>query len=186
MAGAGWSSGRVRVLSRLIALAVALGLVVGGVLVAVEIAVAELGREPWVIPYDQWYQSARTNAWSSPSTRRLALVLAAVGLLLLLLQLARRRPTALSMERGVSTHSADLHRKGIERSLVRAVSRVDGVASAKAKISSSRTRVTASSNRRLPGDLEARVTQAAEQRLAALRLASPPALSVTLHSRGPR
>jgi len=176
----------VRILSRLIALALALGLVVGAVLVAVEIVVAELGREPWVIPYDRWYQSARTNDWSSPSTRRLALVLVVAGLILLLLQLARRRPTALSMETAASTHSADLNRRGIERSLVRAVSRVDGVASAKAKISRSRTRVTASSNRRLPGDLEARVTQAAEKRLAALQLASPPALSVRLDSRGPQ
>ncbi len=69
---------------------------------------------------------------------------------------------------------------------MRAVSRVDGVASAKARISSKRTRVTASSNRRLPGDLEARVTRAAEERLSALRLASPPPLSVRLDSRGQR
>lgn len=175
-----------RIVSRLIALALAVGLVVGGVLVAVEIVIAEIGRAPWVLPYDQWYESARTNAWSSPSTRQLALVLAVAGLLLLLLQLARRRPRALALETGSSDHSADLHRRGIERSLVRAVTRVDGVSSATAKISSSRTRVTASSTRRLPGDLEARVKQAAEQRMAAFKLASPPALSVTLHSPGPR
>ncbi len=89
-----------RVLSRLIALAVALGLFVGGIVVAVEIVFAEIGREPWVIPYDEWYESARINAWSSPSTRRLALALVVAGLLLLLLQLARRRPTALAMEMG--------------------------------------------------------------------------------------
>jgi hypothetical protein len=175
-----------RILSRLIALALALGLVVGGVLIAVEIVVAEIGREPWVIPYDRWYRSARTNAWSSPSTRQLALVLVVAGLLLLLLQLARRRPRALAMETGPSVHSADLNRKGIEQSLERAVNRVDGVSSAKARISSSRTRITASSGRRLPGDLEARVKQAAEQRMAALKLASPPPLSVTLQSPGPR
>jgi hypothetical protein len=175
-----------RILSRLIALALALSLVVGGILVAVEIVFAELGRDPLVIPYDQWYRSARVNAWSSSSTKQLALVLAVAGLLLLLLQLGRRRPTALPMEKGASVHSADLNRRGIERSLERAVNRVDGVASAKAKITRSRTRITASSNRRLPGDLEARVKQAAEQRLAALKLAGPPALSVTLRSPGPR
>ncbi|MBA2750943.1 MAG: hypothetical protein H0U41_01725 [Actinobacteria bacterium] len=175
-----------RIVSRLIALALALGLVVGGVLVAVEIVIAEIGRAPWVIPYDQWYESARTNAWSSTSTRQLALVLAVAGLLLLLLQLARRRPRALALETGSSDHTADLHRRDIERSLVRAVTRVDGVSSATAKISNSRTRITASSTRRLPGDLEARVKQAAEQRMAAFKLASPPALSVTLHSPGPR
>ncbi|MDP8975025.1 MAG: DUF6286 domain-containing protein [Actinomycetota bacterium] len=175
-----------RILSRLLALALALSLVVGGVLVAVEIVLAEIGRDPWVIPYDQWYRSARVNAWSSPSTRQLALALVAAGLLLLFLQLLRRRPTALPMEKGPSIHPADLNRRGVERSLVRAVNRVDGVASAKARISNSRTRITASSNRRIPGDLEARVTRAAEERMAALRLARPPALSVTLQSPRPR
>jgi len=173
-----------RILSRLIALALALGLLVGGVLIAVEIVVAEIGRDPWVIPYDRWYRSARTNSWSSPSTRQLAIVLVAIGIILLLLQLARRRPAALALERGGSAHSADLNRRGVERSLVRTVTRVDGVSSATAKISKNRTQVTASSNRRLPGDLEARVKTAAEQRLSALRLADPPALSVRLHSRG--
>jgi hypothetical protein len=176
----------VRVLSRLIALAVALALVVGGVVVAVEIAIADFRSEPWLIPYDEWYQSARVNAWSSPTTRRLALALTAAGLLLLLLHLVRRRPMVLPMEAGGSLHHADLNRRGVERSLVRAVSRVDGVASAKARISSNRTRVTASTNRRLPGDLEARVKRAAEQRLTSLRLASPPPLSVRLQSRGQR
>ena len=90
------------------------------------------------------------------------------------------------MEAGGSTHRADLNRRGIERSLVRAVSRVDGVASAKARISNNRARVTASSNRRLPGDLQARVTRAAEERMAALRLAHPPALSVRLQTRARR
>ena len=175
-----------RLLSRLISLALALALVVAGVVVAVEIAMAEFRSEPWVIPYDEWYRSARVNTWSSQSTRQLALALVAAGLLLLVLQLVRRRPTALDMEAGGSTHHADLNRRGVERSLVRAVSRVDGVASAKARISRHRTRVTASSNRRLPGDLQARVTQAAEQRMAALHLARPPQLSVRLHTRGPR
>ncbi len=175
-----------RVLSRLIALAVALALMVGGMVVAAEIAMADFRSEPWLIPYDEWYQSARVNAWSSTATRRLALALAAAGLLLLVLQLMRRRPTALAMEAGGSRHHADLDRRGVERSLVRAVIRVDGVASARARISETRARVTASSNRRLPGDLEARVTRAAEERLAALRLARPPALSVRLQTRRPR
>ena len=171
-----------RIVSRLIAVAVALALAVGGVLVAVEIVIAEIPRDPLVIPHDRWYQSARTNAWSSATARQISIGLVAAGLALLLLQLARRRPTVLAMEAGPSGHPAALNRRGIERSLVRAVSRVDGVGSAKAKISGKRTRVTASSSRRLPGDLEARVTRAAEQRLAELRLASPPPLSVSLQN----
>ncbi len=175
-----------RVLSRLIALAVALALVAGCVIVAVEIVVAEVGREPWVIPHDEWYQSARTNAWSSPDARLLCLVVAAAGLVLLLLQLAKRRPTELAMETRDSKHPAALQRRGIERSLVRAVTRVDGVASAKAKLSKTKARITATSNRRLPGDLEDRITKAADRRLSALKLESPPSLTVRLSNRGQR
>lgn len=171
-----------RILTRLVAVAVALALAVGGLLVAVEIVLAEIGRDPLVIPYDDWYRSARSNDWSSSLARQISFGLVGAGVVLLLLQLARRRPTTLAMEPGPSPHPAAINRRGVEQSLERAVGRVDGVASAKARISSKRARVTASSNRRLPGDLEARVTRAAEQRMAALRLASPPPLSVTLHS----
>lgn len=173
-----------RVFSRLIALALALALAVAGVLVAVEIVVAELGRDPWVLPHDRWYQDARENAWSSPSVRVLFLVLALAGLVLLLVQLKKRRPQSLPMERGQGGHRVVVSRRSAERSLERAVTRVDGVAAAKARLSESRARVTASSNRRLPGDLEKRVADAAQQRLAAMRLATVPEVAVRLHHRG--
>lgn len=172
-----------RILSRLISLAVALALAAGGALVAVEVVVAEYGSGPWVIPYDDWYRSARTNTWSSTPARQVALALLASGLLLLFVQLARRRPVALPMEAKRSGHPALLSRRGVERSLTRTVSRVDGVATAKVKISKARARVNTTTNRRLPGDIEARVSTAAQQRLAALRLADPPQLSVRLRSR---
>ena len=175
-----------RILSRLLALAVALALAVGGALVAVEIVAAELADDPLVIPYDKWYRSARTNDWSSSLARQVSVALLAAGLVLLLLQVAKRRPAVLAMKPTGAGRSAALQRRGVERSLVRAVSRVDGVASAKATITSSRTRVAATTNRRLPGDLEDRVKRAAEARLAALHLATPPPLSVRLNSRRQR
>ncbi|MDP8992854.1 MAG: DUF6286 domain-containing protein [Actinomycetota bacterium] len=173
-----------RILGRLVALAVSLGLVVGGALVAVEIVVAELGAGPWVIPYDRWYLSARKNAWSSASARTLFLAMAGAGLVLLVLQVVKRRPRSLPLEAGGAQHTAAVRRRGLERSLVRAVTRVDGVATAKARVSEKRARVTASSNRRLPGDLEQRVTEAARQRLAAMKLARPPEVAVRLQHRG--
>ena len=174
-----------RIFSRLLALAVSLALVVGGVLVAIEIVVAELGGDPWVIPYDRWYDEARENAWSSPSVRTVFLVLAVAGLVLLVVQLAKRRPHSLPMESRAGGCPVAVNRRSLERSLVRAVNRVDGVATAKARLTETRARITASSNRRLPGDLQQRVAQAAEQRLSSLNLATTPAVVVRLHHRGP-
>ena len=174
-----------RIVTRLVALAVSLVLAVGGVLVAVEIVVARLlGREPWVLPYDEWYADATEHAWSSPSARTLFFVVALVGLVLLLLQLVKRRPRSLPMAGGGGAHSTTVGRRGLERSLVRDVTRLDGVATAKARVSPKRARITASTNRRLPGDLEQRVTQAAQHRLAAVKLASPPEVAVRLQHRG--
>ena len=173
-----------RILSRLIALAVALALVVGGVLVAVEIVLAELGWQPWVVPHDQWYEEGRQNAWSSSSVRALFLALAVVGLVLLLLQATKRRPLALLMERRQDGHPVAVGRRSLEQSLVRSITRVAGVAAAKVRLSENRARVRASSNRRLPGDLEARVARAAEQRLSALKLATTPEVVVRLGHRG--
>jgi hypothetical protein len=175
----------VRIVSRLIALAVALALAVGGVLVAVEIVVAELGRDPWAIPHDDWYLDARENAWSSQGARILFLVLALAGLALLVLQVARRRPRVLAMEDRKHGRSVAVSRRTLEHSLVRSVTRVDGVATAKARLWENRARVTASTNRRLPGDLLQRVTQTAEQRLSGMRLATTPVVVVRLHHRGP-
>ena len=175
-----------RVVNRLLAVAAALFLVVACVLVAVEIVVAELGNDPWVIPHDRWYENARAHDWSSGWSRRLFLALAALGLVLLIVQLARRRPAALPMERGRRQRPAEVSRRSIERSLGRAVGRVDGVASGKARVKRGTVRVRATSNRRQPGDLETRVGEAARQRLSSLELAHPPAVAVRLQHRAQR
>lgn len=175
-----------RLFNRLVAVALALFLVVGCVLVAVEIVVAELGNDPWVIPYDRWYEDARAHDWSSGWSLRWFFALTALGLVLLLLQLARRRPAALPMKVGRTEHPAAVSRRGIERSLGRAVGRVDGVASAKARVKRGSVRVKATSNRRQPGDLESRIGEAARQRLSSLGLAQPPSVAVRLQHRGQR
>ena len=117
--------------------------------------------------------------------RVLFLVLALVGLVLLLLQLKKRRPQWLPMKASRDGHPFAVSRRSVERSLVRSVERVDGVARAKARLFDSRARITASSNRRLPGDLQERVAQTAEQRLSAMKLADPPEVVVRLTHRVP-
>lgn len=175
-----------RMVSRLLAVALSLALLAGGILVAVEVVVAEFGRDPWVLPHDQWYRSASETSWSASSSRWLFSGLIAAGVILLLLQLARRRPAALPLEAQNPQHPAEVRRRSVERSLARVVGRVDGVAMAKARVSPGRARVRAMTNRRLIGDLEARVSRAAEQRLASLHLAAPPPVKVRIHQRAQR
>ena len=173
-----------RIANRVVAAVIALGLLAGGLVVAVEIVVAGFDRRPWVLPHDDWYDSARARMWEDAPPRWIFIGLAVAGVLLLCLQFARRRPTALPMTAGAVP--ADLGRRSLERSLVREATRVDGVAAAKAKVDGPRAEVVAPSNRRQVDDLEPRLTEVLDRRLGALGLARPPSVRVKVQGRRDR
>ena len=173
-----------RVANRVVAAVLALGLLVGGLLIAVEIVVAGFDRRPWVLPHDRWYTSARLRTWESAPPRWIFIGLVVAGFLLLLLQLARRRPTTLALSPGAVP--AHLVRRSLEKALGREASRVDGVAGARVKVDDDKAEVVASSNRRQTADLAPTVTQALDRRLGALGLARPPAVRVKVHGRSER
>lgn len=173
-----------RIVNRVLAAVLALAMLVGGLLVAVEIVVAGFDRRPWVIPHDDWYTSARARSWESAPPRWIFIGLVVAGLLLLLAQLARRRPTTLAMVPGGVP--ADVGRRSLEKALVREATKVDGVAAAKARIAKERAEVIATSNRRQTDDLPPRVTQALDRRMGGLGLARLPSVRVKVQGRSDR
>ena len=173
-----------RVANRVLAAVLALALLVGGLIVAVEIVVAGFDRRPWALPHDDWYRSARLRTWDSAPPRWIFIGLVAAGLLLLGVQLARRRPTALALTPGAVP--ADVGRRSLERSLTREATSVDGIAAAKARVGKEKAAVVASSNRRQTDDLEPVVSQALDRRMAAIGLARPPAVRVKVQGRSDR
>lgn len=170
-----------RLVNRVLAAVLALALLVGGLLVAVEIVVAGFGHEPWVLPHDRWYRSARARHWDSAPPRWIFIGLVVAGLALLALQVTRRRPRALDLT--PAAVPADLDRRGLERALVREASRVDGVAGARVRVEGDKAEVLASTDRRQAGDLQPRVAQALDRRVGSLGLARPPAVRVKVRSR---
>ena len=173
-----------RIVNRVLAAVLALGLLVGGLIVAVEIVVAGFDRRPWVLPHDDWYRSARLRTWDSAPPRWIFIGLIVAGLVLLVLQLARRRPTVLTLTPGAVP--ADVGRRSLEKSLVREATSVDGIAAAKAKVKKDKAQVVASSNRRQTDDLEPAVSRALDRRMAAIGLARPPALRVKVQGKSDR
>ena len=170
-----------RLLNRCLAAVLALALLVGGVVVAVEIVVAAFGGEPWVLPHDRWYRSTLEHRWDDAATRWVCIGLIAAGLVLLALQLARRRPLSLPLAAGRST--ADLGRRSLERSLARVASGIDGVAKARVKVSADRADVVATSNRRLVDEVRPRLAEVVERRIRSLGLARAPAVKVDVQGR---
>lgn len=173
-----------RIVNRVLAAVLGLGLLVGGLVVAVEIVVAGFDRRPWVLPHDDWYRSARQQSWESAPPRWIFIGLIAAGLVLLFIQIARRRPTALALTPGAVP--ADVGRRSLERSLAREATSVDGIAAAKAKVRKDKADVVASSTRRQTDDLGPVVSQALDRRMAAVGLARPPAVRVKVQGRSGR
>jgi uncharacterized protein DUF6286 len=171
----------IRVVNRLLAVAAALTLAVGGLLVAIEILWAALGNSPWLIPYDDWYANARSNHWDSTGARSLFVGLVVAGLALLVLQLARPRPRSLPLDSGRAR--AGLARRSVEQALARAVDRQDGVAATKVIVGRRRTRISAVT-RLTELDLRPRVEEAAGACLAGLGLGGM-ALSVDVQRERP-
>ena len=173
-----------RIANRVLAAVLALGLLMGGLIVAVEIVVAGFDRRPWVLPHDDWYRSARLRTWDSAPPRWIFIGLIAAGLVLLFIQVARRRPAALALTPGAVP--ADVGRRSLERSLAREARTVDGIAAAKAKVRKEKAEVVASSNRRQTDDLAPVLSQALDRRMGAIGLARPPAVRVKVQGRSER
>jgi hypothetical protein len=131
----------VRIANRVLAVAAALVLVGGGLLVTAEIAWAALGHGPWLIPYNDWYANARTDHWDGSGPRSLFLIPLLAGLFVIAMQLVRPRPRSVSLP---SRHArAGVSRRTLEKAVARRVGAQSGIDSAKAMIDRRRIRIVA-------------------------------------------
>ncbi len=169
--------------SRVVAVVVGAALFTGLLLAGAEIALAGIGREPWVIPWDEWRSWAVGTSWEASEARWLFVLLAASGVVLLQVLFARRRPAAFAL-RTDGLSRAELSRRSVEQSLARSAERFDGVAGARAHIRPklAPTRVT-THRKATAGDLRPQVTRVANERLAGLGLTEAPPVAVDVNVR---
>lgn len=168
-----------RVVERFLSLLLALAIVVGAVLLALEVGWAALGKPPLLIAWRTAYSSGGRNAWDSTPARVLAVVLLVVGLLLLIAELKPRRAPRLEMTSIDPYTDTAITRRSLRATLLNGARQVDGVSDAKAKVSKRKVNVIAVSRlgsadtaKGLTGELEAAV----RGRLDALQLAAAPTL----------
>lgn len=171
---------------RVLSILLALVLLLGGLLVAVEIVLALLGRQPWLIPSDDWSAQVRDRTWEDTTVRAVLVGMVVVGLILLIVGLSRSRPTALTLPAradGPAQVTVTVSRRGLERTLEQAVREADGITGAKAVVSRRSVAVYAASQSRSPGDLRAGVESAVAARLAELGLTDTLRTKVHVSSR---
>jgi hypothetical protein len=173
-----------RLLNRLLAALLSLALIVAGVLVVVEVVAQRLGRSPAVVDWPHLYDWTRRTPWQQGSVRVTCILLAVAGLLLLAAELKRSKPDRLAVRS--ETTDAAYTRRGVAGTIRSAVSDVDGINSASVSVSRRKVRVAATTAGLQPFTAETLrepTAAAAQQRLDALELQSPPALSVEVSTR---
>ena len=162
-----------RVLSALLALL----LLVGGLLVAVEFVLAQLGRPALLIPWSAWASWLGGQTWDTTTVRLILAGLVVVGLVLLILALRPGKPRRLALPGTGRNLRMSIARRALQQNLADTASRASGVASASAK--ARRRTVTINATTANPNTTEVKeaATAAVNQRLNQLGLAG------RLHSR---
>jgi len=168
-----------RVIERFLSLLLALAVVVGSVLLALEVGWAVAGRAPLLIKWRGAYTSGGSHAWDTAPARITAAVMVAVGLLLLIAELKPRRAPRLKMTSTDPNIDAAITRRSLRATLLTGAKQVDGVTGAKVKVSKRKANVKAVSRlgsadtaQGLTGELQT----ALRGRLEALQLAKTPKL----------
>ena len=171
-----------RATNRFIAILLSLALTAALLLVAIEVALARLDRDEWTSWHER-YHTLRHTTWDATGVRVGFGILAAAGVVLLFLQVWRRRPVVLPLDEQPDLAPATVNRRHLERALTGDVSNIDGVASARVKVKRRRVDISARTNRINPGDLEQRLYSTVDGRITSLGLVEHLPVTVDLEHR---
>ena len=125
-----------RLFNRLAALVLALILIAGGLLIALEAALAAFRRTPWLIPSQRWHDVLVTTRLSDRPALVTAGALLVVGLALLVAEVRRWPPSELPirLDAADSVTQWRVLRRPAERRLADAAADVVGVGRARARV----------------------------------------------------
>jgi hypothetical protein len=175
----------VRIANRLLAFIVAAAIAVVGIILIIEVIAARSGAAPVVIGWHSILNWGRRNTWDADSVEVACAITTAAGLLLLLPQLRRRRPTRLTVTAGDSTDAA-ITRKGASAAVRAAVNDIDGITSSHVRVKHRKIAVKATSyaaTDATAGNLKSSIKQAAQQVIDQLQLTSKRRVKVSVDSR---
>jgi glucose dehydrogenase len=163
--------------NRVLCALLALLLLVGGLLIAVEIVLAQLGRPPLLIPWSAWASWLDGQTWDTLTVRLILAGLVVVGLVLLILALRPGKPRTLALPATGSNLRMSIARRALQQNLADTAARASGVAGASAKAGRRRVTITATTANPNTTEVQHAAQAAVNQRLDQLGLAR------RLHSR---
>ena len=175
-----------RVLNRILAVILGIGLFALGVAVPIEIVRAALHKKRMWLPYDQWTLMLRRNIWAGGGVRAILIGITLLGLVLLYLQLRPRKPSLLPLEQMTDGVETGTTRRSLQAAITSAATSVDGVDSASVHVGKRQATVVATSQLIDLTGLEPQINERTRDRLGELRLARPPRVVVKVRSKGKR
>jgi hypothetical protein len=178
-----------RLANRVLAALLSLAVIAVGVLLIIEVIVGRVHHRTAVVDWRPAYDWARRTTWNAGSVRVACVVLILIGLVLLLTELKPARVSRIAADpaqAGAAGIDAAYTRRGVAAAVRSAVAGVDGVRGASVKVK--RRRVTVAATSAAQGKATARslrdpISEAARQRLTALKLRRVPSVSVRVTPR---
>lgn len=175
-----------RILNRPLAFLLAVALLAASVILIIEVVAVLVHARPVVLDWHTWYRWAERTEWKRGVIRVWAVVLIVLGLLLLALQLKRRRPSRLAITADNESTDAAMTRRGLRDAARNAATSVDGVSSAAVTVTRRKLTINAAAaahDRSAANALTDPVTQAVQTSLGSLQLRTPPNVSVRMRTR---
>jgi hypothetical protein len=173
-----------RLINRLLAAVLAAALISAGLLVVVEVIADRITGHAALVDWHPVYEWAARTSWMQGSVRVGAIVIAALGVILLLAELRRGKPKRLRIASDLT--DAAYTRRGVAATIRTAVNDVDGINHTAVKVKRRKVKVAATTAGRHPytaQSLREPATAAAQQRLDTLELSPAPRLSVRVTTR---
>jgi hypothetical protein len=158
-------------------------LLLGGLLVAAEVASALLGKGELIVPTQGWVSSVRNTAYDAKGARLGFGSAAALGLIILVAELWPWRPRRVAL-RGAERQSWWVQRRSLERHLGRSVATGTGAIRARARVRSRLGKVKVRLVAEAPPDAREAVSQRANDQLQ--RLLGSDRFQVALRHKHPK
>ncbi len=170
-----------RAINRVVAALLAALLLAACVVAVVEIVLAAVGQQPWLVPHSDIAADLGERTWQDGLTRLVLGAAVLVGLLLLYLGINRSAPTDVPIDAGADGVTMTVSRRSLERYLAGVAAAEPGVARSSAHAGRGKLTVHTDTPLNDPKDLQQQVQHAVSDRLDALRLTRPLRTTVTVH-----
>ncbi len=173
-----------RLINRLLAAILAAALIAGAVVVVVEVIAERVTGHATLVNWHAVYHWAARTVWMQGSVRVGAILIAALGVILLSAEVRRGKPKRLRIASNLT--DAAYTRRGVAATIRTAVNDVDGINHTAVTVTRRKIKVAATTAGRQPytaQSLREPATAAAQQRLHTLELSPAPRLSVRVTTR---